>query len=432
MSDQTQRPTDSGDTREISLGEQPVEETKEPFAGAAEPEDTEPTQLIPDLPEDRLVPIEQEPELSVEKKKKKRKKKKKKTSPRSLLVTFLVAGAIIGISILISTIALAGFNDVFALDKPDLTVTVEIPTGSSTKEIAELLEEEGVINHSWMFRVVMKLRKDADEFQAGPHLFNSKWDYDAIIEELKTPAGTSENVVELVFPEGITLNDMARMLEASEVCSARDFLNAIENETFGLEFEEYLGNLDVTGRYFKMEGYAFPNTHEFYKGESATSVAKRILTSFDDALRAAGVYTQLSASGMTLDQVVTLASMVQAEAGTTEDMNLIASVFLNRLHSDGAYPRLESDPTRKYAKEVAGWLAADNLPQGTADLYNTYVSEGLPPGPICNPGIEAIEAVLNPASTNYYYFCSDLDTKECFYATTLDEHNQNLKKAGLA
>ena len=137
MSDQTQRPTDSGDTREISLGEQPVEETKEPFAGAAEPEDTEPTQLIPDLPEDRLVPIEQEPELSVEKKKKKRKKKKKKTSPRSLLVTFLVAGAIIGISILISTIALAGFNDVFALDKPDLTVTVEIPTGSSTKEIAE-------------------------------------------------------------------------------------------------------------------------------------------------------------------------------------------------------------------------------------------------------------------------------------------------------
>ena len=114
-------------------------------------------------------------------------------------------------------------------------------------------------------------------------------------------------------------------------------------------------------------------------------------------------------------------------------MSRIASVYANRLKNPGAYPNLQADPTRNYAEELA--LQMNVVNQEILDAYNTYEGAGLPPGPICNPGLDAIKATLYPEETEYFYFCTNLDssleTRQYYYATTLEEHEQNLRAAGL-
>ena len=142
-------------------------------------------------------------------------------------------------------------------------------------------------------------------------------------------------------------------------------------------------------------------------------------------------------NGMTMDEVITLASIVQAEAGKEKDMPKVASVFLNRLKDPANFPRLESDATDSYYKDVIKVEAensktyADSEIASFKDLYDTYVANGLPAGPVCNPGLEAIKAVLYPEKTDYMYFCSNLKTKKSYFAKTLSAHKKNLKKAGL-
>ena len=133
---------------------------------------------------------------------------------------------------------------------------------------------------------------------------------------------------------------------------------------------------------------------------------------------------------MELEEVLTLASIVQAEAANTKDMKNVASVFYNRLNNPNEYPLLQSDPTTNYVEEVI--IPYSQVQTEKINIaYDTYKGAGLTPGPICNPGLDAINAVLYPAETDYYYFCSNLETGEFFYAETLEEHEQNLVTAGL-
>lgn len=179
----------------------------------------------------------------------------------------------------------------------------------------------------------------------------------------------------------------------------------------------------------KMEGYLFPDTYTFYVDEEAEVVAKKIYRNFENRLTP-DYYGRMKDVGLTLEETVTLASMVQLEGQNTEDMKKIASVFLNRYRSR-KFPRLESDPTRKYAEDVVK-PSLEVYDEDIVDGYNTYKCQGLPSGPVCNPGLDAISAVLYPADTDYFFFCADIDTGEVFYAETLEEHEENLVKAHLA
>ena len=135
---------------------------------------------------------------------------------------------------------------------------------------------------------------------------------------------------------------------------------------------------------------------------------------------------------MSLSEVVTLASIVQKEAANTEQMPDIAAVFLNRLKDPDTFPNLQSDATGNYVKNVI--KKAENssvMLERYENVYNTYICFGLPAGPICNPGLDAINAVLYPADSDYLYFCHNLETGEMFLAKTDEEHEENLKKAGL-
>lgn len=361
------------------------------------------------------------------------KKGRKKKAKVHWVRSFVLVGIMLIISGALASLILFGLNDVYAVAKPDRVISVEIPQGAHAPEISSILGNKGVVNLPWMFQFVIKMREDGDQFQYGTYTLNSNMDYETIIETLKkSPAdGEQEGTVRLTFPEGQTLDAFALQLEQKGVCSSKDFLDAINLKTYSLTMEEHLADVDSSLKYYRMEGYAFPDTYDFYKNENPESVARKFLANLDSKLTDP-MYGLMDVQGLTLDQAITLASIVQAEAGTPEDMPKIASVLLNRYHSQGAYPKLQSDPTTKYANDLQAKLAEEGKPyEEIVKAYDTYQGDGIPPGAICNPGLDAINAVLNPENTNYYYFCANINTKECFYAETLEEHNKNLELAGL-
>ena len=407
------------------ITEEPVKEQEISTVSASDIQDDT---VIFSSTSDKEFLAEEEEKNSIEQPSRKSVKKKKKGKKWT---GFLVAGIIIIISIGLAFTILTGFNDVFALSKPAISADIEIPSGATTAQISKLLKEEGIIDQPWLFRFVVKMRGEGSGFQAGVHSFSAKWDYDAIIEELNMVPSENPNVIKITFPEGSTLDEIVRLLETNGVCDGDQFLRALEENSFDFAYQDMLTEEKNDSKYHVMEGYAFPNTYNFFKNEDAESVARKFLQAFDEHMQEANLYEQIKSSEFSLDEVITLASIVQAEAGSVEDMPKIASVLMNRIHNSDQYPKLECDPTKSYAKEISGNLKSEGTSDAIAEAYDTYVTPGLPPGALCTPGIDAIQAVLHPATTDYYYFCANIETKECFYAKTLEEHNQNLKRAGL-
>ena len=181
-------------------------------------------------------------------------------------------------------------------------------------------------------------------------------------------------------------------------------------------------------KFYKMEGYLFPDKYEFYKNDKPENVAKKFFDNFQK--KVSPYFDQMKEKGMTLEETITLASIIQSEAATEAQMPGISSVFHNRLNNPQAYPHLETDPTIKYVEEVIK-PNIGTANQAMYDAYNTKVCIGLPVGPISNPGIKAIEAALNPESTNYYFFVHNVETGECLYASTYAQHQANCRKLGI-
>ena len=188
------------------------------------------------------------------------------------------------------------------------------------------------------------------------------------------------------------------------------------------DFEKRLPT-DSSVKYMRMEGYLFPDTYFFYENMDPEQVCQKIYLNFDNKMTE-DRYKKMEQLGYSLDQVITLASIVQREAPRTEDMEKVASVFWNRLRDPDTFPRLESDPTSNYATLIKNNMEVYDKTK--VESYDTYKSGGLPPGAICNPGLEAIDAVLADVQTNYYYFAANINTKITYFAETLEEHEANL------
>ena len=245
-------------------------------------------------------------------------------------------------------------------------------------------------------------------------------------------APTEPLTVTVTFPEGFTLVQIAEKLEESKVCSASEFIALTNNyeyiQTLGYTFTEGITNPEE--RAFCLEGYIFPDTYEFYKNESAERALRRFLDNTERKLTAQ--YKQRAEDlGYTIDEIITLASIVQEESFTNESVKNVASVLHNRLKSP-SFPKLQCDVTIHYIND---YVTDSKYLTGNksifAEKYNTYKCEGLPLGPITNPGIAAIEAALYPAETDYYYFVTDSDWNY-YYASTYAQHKVNCNKVGLA
>lgn len=388
------------------------EESLEDFAGKTV------TMAIPEV----KMPAEEEPH---EEEQPKVPKKRRKYRPNyTAYIGIVLAVIVVCASVLISLFGIVVGRDFLGLDGQTNEFTIYIPEGSTVDDIANQLYNEGVISYVEFFKAFVKVTKAGDMYP-GDLVITKNMSYSDIIDSL-TQMREAKATVTVTFIEGTTIYDAAVKLEEMGVCSVDDFIFTFNSTAYGFEFEQYVESSPL--KFYKYEGYLFPDTYEFYVGDTTYNIVKRIKQRTDDILNST-VIQRAKDMGYSLDEVVTLASIVQRECGDPEEMKNVASVFLNRLANPEVYPKLQSDTTYSYIDLIKKLSTIEYTEMYNA--YDSYTCTGIPVGPICNPGAYAINAVLNPNETNYYYFCSNLDTREMFYAETYEQHKDNLKLAGL-
>ena len=318
---------------------------------------------------------------------------------------------------------LNGMADFLGINQEDQQYEVVLEKDSTVKEVCQTLEDQNIISSPLIFQLYAKLKK-VDILPAGTYVVNSNMSFDSVLKRLSTSTEEAPSEVEVTFREGLTVNEIANLLEENDVCDADKFIEALQTEDFGFAFEQLIQPGEH--RFYKLEGYLFPDTYNFYVGENPKSAAKRFLTRFNELVFTDKMTAQMEALGMSLDETVILASIIQAEAGGGgyKEMCRVSSVFHNRLNNpDVLGGMLQSDVTIFYVNDnIKPYL--NYTDQDMYDAYNTYKCVGLPVGAICNPGLEAIQAALNPEETNYFYFLTD-DAGTFYYANTLQEHEYN-------
>lgn len=352
-------------------------------------------------------------------KKKKKKKKRSRLPGVLILTTFIFA-----VSISLSLVIIAYGKEMLGIGKSETTHLIVVPEGATTEEIAEMLVEDKIIKSPEFFKLFSRLRKADAAYIAGEHFVRPNMAYETIINELTSVESTQNESVEVTFPEGITLIDAAYILEENQVCSADDFLFYFNAGGLGFNFENRL-NLNSNLKFYRMEGFLFPDTYYFYIDMEPEQVCQKIYLNFDNKMTEER-YKRMEELNLNLDQLITFASIVQREAATTDSMTMVASVFWNRLNNPDQFPLLQSDPTTNYAENVIK-PHMEVYDQVMIDAYDTYKGTGLPPGPICNPGIEAIDAVLAAVESDYFYFYANINTGMTYFAATLEEHNANIE-----
>jgi len=286
---------------------------------------------------------------------------------------------------------------------PDQIFTVR--EGATLREIAGNLEKSGIITSKTLILLWSKITGYGTNIKAGEYSLNSNMPPLKVLDILRRGLVIRHSVT---IPEGFALAQIARELEKNDLVDTAQFLALATDPNMA---EKY-GLSEPT-----LEGYLYPDTYRFFRGQSPLSIIDAMMKRFFEVI--SPLRTSIEASGMTLNQVITLASLIEKETGQVEERPVIASVFLNRLKHG---MRLESDPTVIYGiKDFNGNLTKPDLTQPTP--YNTYVIPGLPPGPIASPGKESIQAVLFPAKTDYLYFVSKNDGTHQF-SKSLAEHNK--------
>ena len=351
----------------------------------------------------------------------------------------------------ISTNVIKIGNDVFAflktdadgnptaVMKDDMNVTVFLPENATTSDVAEILKDAGVIEYPWIFEQFAKFRISRRSYLTGEYLsgeltVNPMMNYDTLINTLADYERSQSGTVRITIPEGLTVNETIDLLVQNGVGRKEDYLEALQSFEYEYRFcegltpealSEYRFNTDYS---YRLEGYLFPDTYDFYLNENPVSVLDKFLVNFDKKFEEE-FYERCNDLGMTVDEIITLASMIEKEGNNPEDYYLISSVFHNRLNNSANYPYLNSDATLQYALQERSDLY--NLDTTLDHPFNTYKYKGLPPGPICNPGTEAIYAALYPVDTSYYFFYTKKNG-ETVYSRTFEEHQRyiNADKAG--
>ena len=410
------RPAEPAQKRESSrpAASQPVRK-----AAAPQPEHSAPEREVHNSQNEgrRMTKAEREREA------KRRKKRRRNKSVGRVYGVLIMLTIIIVTSIALSVSIIAVGKDMLGIEGTETLHPFTIPEGATTAEIAEDLYEAGIIKYPKAFVYFSRL-SDADAgYKAGEHEVSSAMAYEALISELSGLATEELVTVDVMFPEGTSLYDAARKLEDAGVCESQKFIYNFNRANYGYEFEEYLPKTQSKLKFAKMEGYLFPDTYTFYEGMEPADVCRKIYMNFNKKITDEH-YKRMEELGISLDEMITLASIVQAEAANKSVMKDVASVFWNRLNDPANFTRLQSDPTTKYVEKVIK-PNIDLEDELIYEAYDTYICTGLPAGAIGNPGMDAIEAVLYPNETNYYYFYANVDTGVTYFATTLEEHYAN-------
>jgi UPF0755 protein len=290
---------------------------------------------------------------------------------------------------------------------------VEIPQGARSAAIARRLVDAGVVRDTTTFRIALWVSGQGRHLQAGEYRFDQPVTARQVVSKI---ARGDVYVVPITFPEGLTIRQMGAIWEEKGFGTAPDFSRAAKNV-------ELIASLDGDAR--DLEGYLFPDTYTLPRKTTPDQLVARMVAGFEKALTPS-IQGAAEARGLSIRQLVTLASIVEKETGKTAERPLIAAVYWNRLKLGMG---LQCDPTVIYALDRAGRYNG-NLTREDLQFdspYNTYRYSGLPPGPIASPGRASLEAAAHPADVSYLYFVSRNDGTHAF-ATTLEEHNRNVEQ----
>lgn len=342
----------------------------------------------------------------------------------------LYAAFVLALSVALAWFAIFFLTDALAFNRSDKPIDVEIPAGSSTQQIAAILQEKGIIEHPICFRVFSKLTRSDGKYQQGAFTLTADMGYSAVVDVLQTM--TPRETATVTIPEGYTVDEIAQVLADASVCEKEDFYEAVIRATYEFDFVQAIPTAEdgdqYKGRIYLLEGYLFPDTYDFYLQSSGETVVKRMLENFQNKLTP-DMRAAIAAKGLTIDEAINLASIIQGEAASEKDMKGVSAVLFNRLAPGSGYAKLQCDSTGDY---VRGILPAIGGIEVSSAAYDTYEREGLPVGPINNPGLAAIEALLNPstdpAHTQAYFFATDYKTGITYFNKTYAQHEATCRR----
>jgi UPF0755 protein len=340
-------------------------------------------------------------------------RRKRRSSSGPAVLGMLLVLAVLGAIYLIYSAAVGG-DDVQAREGP---VKVEVVKGDTLSDVADKLEAAGVIKSAFVFKLQARYEGYGTEVQTGRYTFERGQDTDVIFHKLA--AGKAVPTIAVTVPEGLTLDETAQTVAKGSGVPAARFEQAARETDYDYAFLEHPG-IRTT------EGYLYPARYDFEKGVTAQQIVDRLLGQYlvvTQDLDVAGARARL---GLTEHQLVTVASLIEKEAASPQEKPLVASVIYNRL--DGDMP-LQIDATIQYALE----RPKENLSLQDLKIdspYNTYENKGLPPGPICSPGRESLEAALNPEQTNYLYYVLKADGQGHFFTSDYQAFLRAKARAG--
>ena len=346
---------------------------------------------------------------------------------------------VICISLMLSAFSVFGIIDMLSMVRDENIVSICI---EDRKHISKVLFESKVIKNPEFFDFYLDVFGQRKNIVCGTFRIKTNLDYSAIVSYLsKNSNRLDSDIVEITIPEGKNVIEIAKILEKGNVCKAEDFLKYCKSGDF--RKDSILSSLKNYEKLeYKPEGYLFPDTYKLYKNLDPKFIVKKFLSNYKNKITYKGenddilsIEEMAKKKNIDTQDLINIASLIQAEAANEKDMYNVSSVIHNRLiaqnrkNPESGLEFLNIDATIWYP-----YRSKDKVPEKIVNkfesLYNTYKQKGLPIGAICNPGMKAINAALNPNKTPFLYYCHNKDGK-AYYARTLAEHNVNLKKARL-
>lgn len=406
----------------------------------------------PKKEEKRSVP---EPKKAEESGKNKKKKKRRGTVFGSIAKATVYLILVLGLSGLLGYYIIVLGNDIFGFVKSTELVEIEVPENATVADVVRIYADSGIVKYPKVFELYAKYKGYADRadekgrvrpvilsdkvdengdkyeveteinFVAGTHQITPSMNYDSLLLALreKPDYGT----VWITIPEGFTVDEVIDLFVENGIGTREGFVDAINNYPFDYDFVRYLDEHPNPDRFYRLEGYLFPDTYEFYLNSSEARVIYKLLSNFD--IKYTSEFSERADElGMTTHEVIMLASIIEKETRYANEYELVSSVFHNRLKDPVNFPKLESDATIMYAiHHDTGERPTVLTSTDYESPYNTYKYPGFPPGPIANPGRAAIMCALYPEATNYYYFVATSSGTSIF-SRTLAEHNAAVAK----
>ena len=364
-------------------------------------------------------------------------KKEKKSHVKAFVISFLVflallsAGGYFGYQYVLDSLLPIDANS-------KKYVTVQIPDGSNVQEIGTTLEKAGLVKHGLIFSFYAKYKNYTD-LKAGYYNLQKSMSTEDLLKELQK-GGTDEPqepvLATLTIPEGYTIDQIAQAVgqlqgDFKEPLTADAFLAKVQDENFiSQEVAKYPSLLESlptkeSGARYRLEGYLFPATYSIKESTTIESLIDEMLAAMDKNL--SPYYSTIKSKNLTVNELLTIASLVEKEGAKTEDRKLIAGVFYNRLNRDMP---LQSNIAILYAQGKLGQnisLAEDVAIDTNIDSpYNVYKNVGLMPGPVDSPSLDAIESSINQTKSDNLYFVADVTDGKVYYASNKEEHDRNV------